>query len=114
MSDGKRTATDVTLGVLAAGALTLAGWSLNSVNNLQQKAARFEENIGEVDFGAMVQQIEQIAADRDIDTEQNRRLDEQRRTDAKFWRISGATRDWINHKHREPGEPLFVWPDLGD
>ena len=101
------------LGVLSTISVGLAGWALTSVNDLQQRAARFEENIGDTDFGALVEKLKQMAEDSSLDTEQNRRLDELRETDKKFWTIHNSTREWLND-NREAGEPLYRWPVLSD
>ena len=104
---------NVILSIVSTAAIALSAWALTSVVSLREKAVKFEENIGDVDFGALTQQIEQIASDNALDMEQNRRLDALRATDTKFWRITNTHKDWMN-EHRDDGEPRVIWPDFGD
>lgn len=92
--------------------LGISGWSLTTSIAQGIAQARMAENIGEIDFGVIAHQLEDIAHNTDRDDAQDQRLAELRTTNRKFWRLHSAVRDSINNQRARDGHELFTWPAL--
>jgi len=108
----------VFVGVFASGALAIASWSLgmNLTNKETIDNAIRERQIADEQHKAqaelIVYKLEQLTANKDLDIEQNKRLDSQRVTDRKFWKLLHWSKNQINMARAADGKPLAEWPDL--
>jgi len=105
-------------GLLTTISLTLAGWSMgmNLSNQTAIADAVAERDLRDASHEAqaelIVYKLEQLTANKDLDIEQNKRLDSQRVTDRKFWKLLHWSKNQINMARAADGKPLAEWPDL--
>jgi hypothetical protein len=126
MSDGTQTtglAVKIIMGLmslLTSIAMAAAGWSFsasqdNTATIKDAIAAReLRDSAHDAEMKMIAYKLTQLSADKDLDTEQSRRLTELRATDKKHWKILNWVKSQINMQRADAGKPLVEWPDLGE
>jgi len=105
-------------GLLTTIALALAAWSMgmNLTNQTAIADAIAERDLRDAAHESqaelIVYKLEQLTKNKDVDTEQNRRLDTQKTTDRKFWKLLHWSKNQINMARAADNKPLAEWPDL--
>jgi len=112
----------IVMGMASFGAglaVLAAGWSFSAsqANTRTINAAVAARELRDTEHDAQMKMIsyklEQLTADRDLDVEQNRRLDEHRATHRKFWKLLNWFKSQLNKMLAADSKPLVEWPDIG-